>query len=64
MLVMHLSIINYFQPVPLPFQYQNNFNFVNQNYGINLPSNNCGPIRRPIPVQGSNPIPHVNNCMF
>ncbi|XP_027844295.1 protein PAT1 homolog 1 isoform X1 [Aphis gossypii] len=44
-------------PLPLPFQYQNNLNFVNQNYGINLPSNNCGPIRRPIPVQGSNPIP-------
>ncbi|XP_060860182.1 protein PAT1 homolog 1 isoform X2 [Metopolophium dirhodum] len=47
-------------PLPLPFQYQNNFNFVNQNYGINLPSNNCGPIRRPIPVQGSNPIPHID----
>ncbi|KAF0759483.1 protein PAT1 1 [Aphis craccivora] len=44
-------------PLPLPFQYQNNLNFVNQNYGINLSSNNCGPIRRPIPVQGSNPIP-------
>ncbi|XP_022164660.1 protein PAT1 homolog 1 isoform X3 [Myzus persicae] len=47
-------------PLPLPFQYQNNFNFVNQNYGINLPSNNCGPIRRPIPVQGSNPIPRID----
>ncbi|XP_060847034.1 protein PAT1 homolog 1 isoform X3 [Rhopalosiphum padi] len=47
-------------PLPLPFQYQNNFNFVNQNYGINLPSNSCGPIRRPIPVQGSNPIPRID----
>ncbi|XP_027844297.1 protein PAT1 homolog 1 isoform X3 [Aphis gossypii] len=47
-------------PLPLPFQYQNNLNFVNQNYGINLPSNNCGPIRRPIPVQGSNPIPRID----
>uniref|UniRef100_A0A2S2ND48 Protein PAT1 1 n=1 Tax=Schizaphis graminum TaxID=13262 RepID=A0A2S2ND48_SCHGA len=47
-------------PLPLPFQYQNNLNFVNQNYGINLPSNDCGPIRRPIQVQGSNPIPRID----
>lgn len=39
----------------LQFQYQNNF--INQNFGItkfDLPSINCGPIRRPIPVQGIN----------
>jgi len=29
--------------------------------GINLPSNNCGPIRRPIPVSGTISSSRVNN---
>lgn len=43
-------------------QYQNNFNFVNQNLGINLPSDPI--IRRPDPVLNLIPMPQVSTCLF
>uniref|UniRef100_A0A2S2PY59 Uncharacterized protein n=1 Tax=Sipha flava TaxID=143950 RepID=A0A2S2PY59_9HEMI len=49
-----LHTYNHQFDIPPPLQYQNTYNFANQSMCMNLPSNNCGPIRRPIPVQGSN----------
>lgn len=43
-------------------QYQNNFNFVNQNVGINLPNDPI--IRRPDPVVNLIPAPQVSTCLF
>ncbi|XP_050439252.1 protein PAT1 homolog 1 isoform X2 [Adelges cooleyi] len=56
-----LSTFSQQYDIPPNLQYQNNLNFVQQNFG-NVPINDCGPIRRPIPLHGFNPLSRIESA--
>ncbi|XP_050530290.1 protein PAT1 homolog 1 isoform X2 [Daktulosphaira vitifoliae] len=49
-----LSIFSHYYENSPHLQFQNHLNLVHQNLDIHVPNNNCGPIRRPTPIQGYN----------